>query len=441
MQLETGHPICSLCKRELTFSFEGGPGTKLCEGCRGLIQTAFHGPEPRAVAASSGLQQSGVATYVQSDASNAGLVERSSPAFFEDLSTFADVSEQNHNAAFSDMDDGFSEVPFEDEPSAVLDVETNSLDAPVVESTEHHEETVVATNLSTGPSTGPSTESIRAELSDLHLSLSDDRNPNEPTSTATIPELAEPSEQVPDETPDQSNDESPDQSNDESPDESEDTQAMSAGAVADPWEEPLPAWDYSRNEWPVLMGPPRGRSFAKFKIPFALLMIFAFGAGFYYFIYPQISRDQPPPTDSVPLGLAPEPRDSTPKPADSTAQSQAPSTPSEAPANVEAQPSQQAARDAAAASEIGNTKGRFALQAAAFPTQAGADEFAEKLKAAGVPSYVVSADLARRGRWFRVRVGRFNTAEDAQRFAAEAQLRAKAAGMSLQLIVSQYEQP
>jgi cell division protein FtsN len=58
-----------------------------------------------------------------------------------------------------------------------------------------------------------------------------------------------------------------------------------------------------------------------------------------------------------------------------------------------------------------------------------------------VPSYVVSADLARRGRWFRVRVGRFNTAEDAQKFAKEAQLRAKAAGMSLQLIVSQYEQP
>jgi cell division protein FtsN len=58
-----------------------------------------------------------------------------------------------------------------------------------------------------------------------------------------------------------------------------------------------------------------------------------------------------------------------------------------------------------------------------------------------VPSYVVSADIARRGRWFRVRVGRFNSAEDAQRFAGEAQQRAKAAGISLQLVVSQYDEP
>lgn len=441
MQVETGHPICSLCKRELTSSlegsFEGGPGTKLCQGCRDLVQTAFHGVESRAVAASAGAQQSGTTTTylqsVQSDASTAGLVETSSPAFFEDLSTFAGAPEQNQQAGFSELDDGSFEMSFEDELPAVLDFETNSMHAPVIEPTEHHDDSPVAamlsTGLSTGQSTGPSNESIRAELSDLHLSLSEDGSPIAASSTVTVPELAEPSEDVPGE------------ALNTSLNTRLDTKSISAAAVADPWEEPLPAWDYSRSEYPVLMGPPRGRSFAKFKVPFALLILFAVGAGFYYFIYPQISRDQPLPTDSVPVVLAPEPRESTPKSADSTAQSQPQSTPTEAPATVEAQPAQQAARDAAVPSEIGDAKGRFALQAAAFPTEAGADELAAKLKAAGLPSYVVSADLARRGRWFRVRVGRFNTAEDAQKYAAEAQLRAKAAGMSLQLIVSQYDQP
>jgi cell division protein FtsN len=103
---------------------------------------------------------------------------------------------------------------------------------------------------------------------------------------------------------------------------------------------------------------------------------------------------------------------------------------------------QPAANDAATATkEDSSAQGHFALQAASFPDRAAADEFAERLKAAGVPSYIVSIDLPRRGTWFRVRIGRFNTAEDAQKFAAEAQLRARATGMSLELIVSRYDQP
>jgi cell division septation protein DedD len=426
MQLETGHPICSLCKRDLTASsldgsiegsFDGGPGTKLCQGCRGLIQTALHGPEARVVAASVDAGLSGVATYVQSDASTALRVETDSPGFFDSLSTFADVSEQDQQAAFVERDPGLSEMAFE--ASAGLDLKTDSLDAPAVESIEHHDEAFVVT--------APSNESTRAESGELRLSLSDGDNPNALPSTFNAPELAEPDVRVSGEIG-----------------ETHDIESMSTAstaAVADPWEEPLPAWDYSRNEWPVLMGPPRKRSFAKFKIPFALLVILAFGAGFYYFIYPQISRNKALPTDSAPLVLAPEPRESAAKPADSTAQSQAPSVPSDAAASEGARPKPAAVRDAAVASEVIDSKGRFTLQAAAFPTQAGADELAQKLKAAGLPSYVVSVDLARRGRWFRVRVGRFNTAEEAQRFAGEAQLRAKAAGMSVQLIASQYEQP
>jgi cell division protein FtsN len=115
--------------------------------------------------------------------------------------------------------------------------------------------------------------------------------------------------------------------------------------------------------------------------------------------------------------------------------------PREAAASTPAKPVEPAAQDAALSNEIKNAQGRFSLQAAAFPTQSGADEFADKLKRAGLPSYVASVELARRGRWFRVRIGRFNAADDAQKFAGEAQQRARAAGLSLQLIVCQYDQP
>lgn len=88
-----------------------------------------------------------------------------------------------------------------------------------------------------------------------------------------------------------------------------------------------------------------------------------------------------------------------------------------------------------------NFEGRYSLQAAAFPNEAGANEFCERLKRAGVPAYVVSADIAGRGRWFRVRVGRFESAQDADRFASESRRRARAARLNLQLIVSGYDKP
>lgn len=88
-----------------------------------------------------------------------------------------------------------------------------------------------------------------------------------------------------------------------------------------------------------------------------------------------------------------------------------------------------------------NSEARYSLQAAAFPNEAGANEFCERLKRAGVPAYIVAADIAGRGRWFRIRVGRFESTQDADRFASESRRRARAAGLSLQLIVSSYDKP
>jgi len=105
----------------------------------------------------------------------------------------------------------------------------------------------------------------------------------------------------------------------------------------------------------------------------------------------------------------------------------------------------QAAAATASPSQVESTAkpesaGQYSLQAAAFPTSDGAGTFAEKLKRAGVPSYVVTADMGKRGTWFRVRVGRFESSDAARQYASEAQLRAKSAGISLQLIVCQYDQ-
>ena len=206
-------------------------------------------------------------------------------------------------------------------------------------------------------------------------------------------------------------------------------------AVTDPWEDPLPSWDYSQNEWPVLMGRPKRNQFRMFRPSLVILVLLAAG-GFYFFILQPTLKEQRTgvPVDSKGTerpAVPAQPDVSKAKAAEPGPRQVTPAPPAETPATVDSKP--------IPVPEEGNTHGKFSLQAAAFPTQAGADEFAEKLKHAGLPSYIVSADLGRRGKWFRVRVGRFNSADDAQKFAAEAQVRAKAAGMSLQLIGCQYD--
>ena len=108
-------------------------------------------------------------------------------------------------------------------------------------------------------------------------------------------------------------------------------------------------------------------------------------------------------------------------------------------APVSDRPDQKPGENLRASNEAG--AGRYSLQAAAFPNENGANEFCERLKRAGVPAYTVSAEIAGRGKWFRVRVGRFENTQDAERFAVEARQRARASGLNLQLIVSSYETP
>ena len=82
---------------------------------------------------------------------------------------------------------------------------------------------------------------------------------------------------------------------------------------------------------------------------------------------------------------------------------------------------------------------KYSLQAASFPKEDQAKEFSDKLVRAGVPAYIMSIDIPRRGRWFRVRVGQFPSADEAGKYAPQARQRARAAGITLDLIVCDFE--
>lgn len=59
--------------------------------------------------------------------------------------------------------------------------------------------------------------------------------------------------------------------------------------------------------------------------------------------------------------------------------------------------------------------GGFTIQVRSSPNEADAKQFADSLKSAGFDAYVMRADLGGKGVWFRVRVGRFQSREEAQR--------------------------
>jgi cell division septation protein DedD len=207
-------------------------------------------------------------------------------------------------------------------------------------------------------------------------------------------------------------------------------------APADPWENPLSAWDYSRTEWPALDGATRKRSFNKTIAVIAAVVLIASAAGYYFLVF----RASDPPLAAATDNSAKAQVSAGAPVADPTGQALSGSPAAAAMARSDSAAAETKNHDPSDRETV-EVNGRFSLQAAAFATQDGADEFAEKLKQAGLASYVVPADIARRGRWYRVRVGRFDSEQSAQQFAAEAQRRARAAGIGVQLIVCQYGQP
>jgi cell division septation protein DedD len=190
----------------------------------------------------------------------------------------------------------------------------------------------------------------------------------------------------------------------------------------------------SHDEWPVLMASARRSPSNKMRAGMVLVTLLVSVAAIYFLIYLPLSGGKRENSLAVrEVSAAPFPAAS-----ESAGLSQ-PGAPSVAPATV-SQSKLDAGTSSKQENSIGDARGQFSLQAAAFPEESGAAEFAQKLKRAGLPSYVVSANVGKRGTWYRVRVGRFESAEAAKRYAADAQLRSKPSGISLQLIVCPYEQ-
>jgi hypothetical protein len=79
------------------------------------------------------------------------------------------------------------------------------------------------------------------------------------------------------------------------------------------------------------------------------------------------------------------------------------------------------------------------IQAAAFPSESAARAFSEKLTRAGIPAYTVSAEIGRRGKWFRVRAGRFGSREEANSYLRAWQQQAARAGIGAQFVVTDYD--
>ena len=407
MQFEMSQSSCPLCRRTLSASVAGlAPGSRLCDQCRSIVQEAFPGPASRVLVSPAAPPNNGAMALVQQGAPVLDLPPIDSSEFIEDGSSVDSFEEETESLspALFELDDDLRSDLGEGEESNARE---RTLEAELADMSEDGSSQARA---------GISNHSVEAERAHTDSPQAGEGEFHSPEQTTTFTEPV--SEVLLDHRTDW-------------------PQSTEQAPVTDPWEDPLPSWDYSQSEWPVLMGPPSRKQFGVLRASLVVLVLLAAG-GFYFFILQPTLKQQ---RTSVPVdskgaeraAAAAQPNVSEAKAAEPGPGPVASSPSSETPATIDPKPIQGPAE--------GNTQGKFSLQAAAFPTQAGADEFAEKLRHAGVPSYIVSADLGRRGRWFRVRVGRFNSADDAQKFAAEAQLRAKAAGMSVQLIGCQYDQP
>jgi cell division septation protein DedD len=422
MQLEKAHPTCPLCKRQSTPTPTGALiNTRLCKSCRTVVASAFRGtttyrtpqnliiPEPAISINQANLTLQEV-DEVES-VSNMFIEDSALPLPSFELETKPPLLfDEPHDRKFEfyEKDDSLISNP----PTAsTFQVSENG--SANGSSKLHREFSNPLARPTLLVERQPETQFIQAETPALAET---------PVTLSPAPaDLAAPQPTV--------------------VSEPVDAPVLNVGdyeSSTDPWAAPLPAWDYSQSEWPVLVAEGKRKSAIPYRTAIAAVFLL-FVVGFLYFMFNGLSTPDRPAdvTTAARASAGGESRSAmTPVSADTRKDNPTPET-----KPTSSQPPEQAPHDAAAATDKGAAGGHFSLQAASFPTERDADIFADRLKQAGVPSYVVPADVSHRGRWYRVRVGRFNAAEDAQRFAGEAQQRARAAGLAVQLVVCQYDQP
>jgi cell division protein FtsN len=93
-----------------------------------------------------------------------------------------------------------------------------------------------------------------------------------------------------------------------------------------------------------------------------------------------------------------------------------------------------ASKTASPGVQADSTTGRFTVQIASFPQLEEAQKMEQSLKSKSLPAFIQKTDLPGKGTWYRVRVGTFNTIEQA-RLYGEA-LKSSELGIDAVLITS-----
>jgi hypothetical protein len=441
MQVETMTWICPLCRRAA--DGEDAPLTRLCRDCRAMLDPIL----PRA-----GLIQPDYAVALAGSATlqTASLVAPlMHDADFDDVS-FAPAADVGEDFALLNetVDDDFHARPAANAPAEITqqafahDINPRAPEVSVASDPYEDPEVFIAPDqyeeddISTTAKSVPSVPAIAqpalsertglaAEIEAAKAALSGDLR-----AAAAMSELESRAPHIvvhPGET-------------DSHGLMAEEAAAVPAANPADPWEDPLPAWEYSQNEWPLLINKREPPAASKLKwLLIAPLVIIALAAVYFFFIKP---RSEAPVAQATPEAGAqqslivpvdqPKPNDASPAATNATT----PANPTAATVDKNAAP------PPASVSQVTDNQGKLALQAMASPKEDEATSFAERLKTAAIPAYVVRADLGSHGVWYRVRIGRFATTEEAQRFGAEARARARAVGVTLKdLQVTGYDKP
>ena len=207
-------------------------------------------------------------------------------------------------------------------------------------------------------------------------------------------------------------------------------------------------WEQSANEYPVLI-PGRDPNYRfRMRWPLVVMLLLALVATAGYFLgfqkwitsakpqTPQASNPIRKDTEAPGASVAPATHDPEVKPPETGLVKPPETSPGGAGPVVKPETP---LPEASSPNNLDSAQAKYSLQAASFPKEVQAREFSDKLVRAGVPAYIMSIDIPHRGKWFRVRVGRFPSADEAGKYASQARQRARAAGINLELIVCDFE--
>lgn len=126
--------------------------------------------------------------------------------------------------------------------------------------------------------------------------------------------------------------------------------------------------------------------------------------------------DTPPPADTVPVPVPGKPE---------VARTEVPSPPEKPTPSEDAK--------SATGSSVVRVKSadnaRYSVQVGSYPTMKEATSTVEKWKSKGYAAYMMIADIPERGRWYRVRLGGFESRSDAARYLKELQSRESVEGL------------